>query len=667
MAEAILGKMLGGKYRLLSVLGEGAMGVVYRAEQLDVTGHPLREVALKTLRRELSADHDFARRFLDEVRVVAQLRSPHVVMLHDVGSDEEGGFYYTMELVRGDTLKDLLRRNGPLAVPHAVHLTGQVCEALSEAHGLPNPIVHRDLKPANIFVEKRRGEDWAKVGDFGIAKVIGEQATRLTAVGTSSPGTPRYMAPEQWKGEEVSNRTDLYALGCMLYELLNGNPPFAAQGGGIQSLMYQHLTQPPPPLPPTIPPAIRSMVERLLAKEPADRPQDALTVSQALESALREREEKTVILKGAEDEVTELLASSGKGLAQEEQPMQVVPSLAQPERDTVPAPGALVSPREPTHQEREIAQARKRWRLVAVVVMVLGLSAGGSVLLNEGGWEKYWPSARIAQPLEASKENEGTQPLQQDVEQKEPSGPATDVSIVAKSSDSGRGNQDTAGGTPVSAALSEKRLPSDLSASSSSLPTALDEPGIEPQRPSPLQGSLSVLVNVESAKVSLNGEYVGTARGNSPLEIPQLAVGQQQVRVEAEGYEALEHNANVQKGKVTKLEFTLSRAANTLPTTALPEPSDRTLSSPSPTSDAQRPSRPVQEDEKAPAVIFYGPDGKPIPQSQIERQGGLLGNRQNRAIAPLSAVRPRLRDRRRPPGFPQPRLKRSRSVLQDRP
>ena len=287
MAEQVLGKILNGKYRLLSVLGEGAMGVVYRTEQLDVTGRSLREVALKTLRPALSNDENFSRRFLDEVRVAAQLRSAHVVTLYDVGADEDGQLYYTMELVRGQTLKELLQREGALPLPRVAHLTNQICEALSEAHGLPHPIVHRDLKPANIFVERRReNEELVKVGDFGIAKILGEQHTQHTAIGTPGPGTPRYMAPEQWKGAELSNRTDLYALGGMMYELLSGKLPFVAQGGGIEALMYQHLTQSPPPLPTTIPAEVRSLIGRLLAKEPADRPRDARVVCQELEQAL---------------------------------------------------------------------------------------------------------------------------------------------------------------------------------------------------------------------------------------------------------------------------------------------------------------------------------------------------------------------------------------------
>jgi serine/threonine-protein kinase len=162
--------------------------------------------------------------------------------------------YYIMELVEGPTLREVLQRHGPLPVGWVVGIARQICKALAEAHSLPEPIVHRDLKPANIFVETRQGQDWVKVGDFGIAKVLGEHTSGLTHTG-ASPGTPRYMAPEQWMGKAVDGRADLYALGILLYELLTGKAPFADEEGPL-ALMYQHLHELPPPLP-AVSPLIR--------------------------------------------------------------------------------------------------------------------------------------------------------------------------------------------------------------------------------------------------------------------------------------------------------------------------------------------------------------------------------------------------------------------------
>ena len=300
-------KIIGGKYRLLSALGEGAMGVVYRAEQLDAEGQPLREVALKTIQPQFSSDPNFSRRFLREVRIAARLRSPHTVTVYDTGQTEEGQLYYAMELVGGSTLKEVLQRQRPMPIGRIVKIVGQICEALAAAHSLPEPIVHRDLKPANIFIETRRGQDWVKVGDFGIAKVLGEQTSELTQTGVSL-GTPLYMAPEQWMGKEVDGRADLYALGIMMYQMLTGHAPFPGSDGP-QALMYQHLHTPPPLLPSSIPAEIRVQVERLLRKAPQERPPDALSVRRALDADVAGGDEQsTILLK--EEKVSSLTEST---------------------------------------------------------------------------------------------------------------------------------------------------------------------------------------------------------------------------------------------------------------------------------------------------------------------------------------------------------------------
>lgn len=294
----MIGSTINGRYHLLAELGRGAMGVVYRAEQLDAEGQARRVVAVKTLKPEFSQDPDFARRFLREVGVSMQLRSPHALTVHDSGRDESGQLYYVMEFV-AQTLKDFLQEQGQLSVERTVTIIGQLCDALAEAHSLPDPVVHRDIKPANIFVMKHRGQDWVKLGDFGIAKLLNEHTTVLTHTGQASPGTPRYMAPEQWLGQAVDGRTDLYSLGVLLYEMLRGQPPFS---GPIPVLMGQHLQLPPPPLPNEIPLGVREEVERLLAKKPEDRPPDALSVRAALEAGLKNEEEQqpTIMLPRAE-------------------------------------------------------------------------------------------------------------------------------------------------------------------------------------------------------------------------------------------------------------------------------------------------------------------------------------------------------------------------------
>src|SRR5262245_32708894 len=153
------------------------MGVVYQAAHLDLEGRVLREVALKMVRPDLAVDPavaaEFARRFLREVRIAMRLGSPHIVTVYDCGHSEDGQLYFTMEFVRGPTLKEVLQHGGVLPLDRVVTITQQICDALTEAHGGPEPIVHRDLKPGNIFIVPRQGQDWVKVGDFGIAKVFG--------------------------------------------------------------------------------------------------------------------------------------------------------------------------------------------------------------------------------------------------------------------------------------------------------------------------------------------------------------------------------------------------------------------------------------------------------------------------------------------------------------
>ena len=202
----------------------------------------------------------------------------------DRGQGEEGQLFFSMELISGPTLRELLNTHGSLPLERAISIVQQICLALSEAHGLPEPIIHRDLKPPNIFVEQQHGRDWVKVGDFGIAKVLSEHSSGLTQTGMLI-GTPRYMAPEQWRGVAIDGRADLYAVGIMLYEMLLGQPPFRAEGGPT-SLMYQHLEVPAPALPAIVPAGIRRVVEQLLAKEPAQRLPYALSVGAALEASL---------------------------------------------------------------------------------------------------------------------------------------------------------------------------------------------------------------------------------------------------------------------------------------------------------------------------------------------------------------------------------------------
>jgi len=252
---------LSGRYRVERQLGAGGMATVYAAE--DLRHH--RPVAIKVVRPELSAALG-PERFLREIEVAASLSHPHIVPLYDSG-EADGILYYVMPLVNGESLAERLRRVKQLPLEEALRLGREVADALSHAHG--RGVVHRDIKPDNILL----AEGHALVTDFGIARAVSAAGgERLTETGLAL-GTPAYMSPEQAAGDhEVDGRSDLYSLGCVLYEALAGQPPFT--GATVDSVLRQHLVAVPPSVTimrPAVPPWVAPVIERALAKTPADR------------------------------------------------------------------------------------------------------------------------------------------------------------------------------------------------------------------------------------------------------------------------------------------------------------------------------------------------------------------------------------------------------------
>ena len=274
LGEAVALKLstaLGNRYRVEREIGEGGMAVVYLAHDLR---HD-RRVALKVLRPELSA-YLGAERFLREIRIAAQLNHPHIVALHDSG-EADGLLFYVMPFVEGESLRQRLGRQGPLDVGEAVTLAAEVADGLSYAHGLG--VVHRDIKPENILL----AHGHAAIVDFGIARAVAGTSPTITGTGMS-PGTPIYMSPEQAAGDHaLDHRTDIYSLGCMLYEMLTGGPPYA--GATMQALVVQHAVDPVPSpraARPDVPEALDAAIRRALAKAPADRFQTAAEFRAAL-------------------------------------------------------------------------------------------------------------------------------------------------------------------------------------------------------------------------------------------------------------------------------------------------------------------------------------------------------------------------------------------------
>jgi hypothetical protein len=269
-----------GQYNLLEKIGEGGMGVVYRAEHEMLR----RPTAIKLLAPNSAGERNL-RRFEREAQLTARLTNPHTVSVYDFGRTPEGAFYYVMEYLDGIDLERLVREVGPLPPGRVVHILRQVCEALAEAHGVG--LVHRDIKPANILLSEVGGiPDFAKVVDFGLVKdVTGADDLRLTREDVFA-GTPQYLAPETIEsGMSSDPRSDLYALGAVAYYLLTGTPVFE---GRLVEVIQSHLDRPvqPPSLRVgrSIPPKLERVVLDCLEKDPSSRPASAQALSDRLDA-----------------------------------------------------------------------------------------------------------------------------------------------------------------------------------------------------------------------------------------------------------------------------------------------------------------------------------------------------------------------------------------------
>ncbi len=255
------------------------MGQVYLAEQIKMR----RPCALKVMHAEQRHDADAAGRFGREAYNASRIMNPHVAAIYDFGETDDGRLYIAMEYVEGAPLSQLLRREQRLPIPRAVDIAAQIADALGAAHELN--IVHRDLKPDNVMMgTSRTGRDVVKVVDFGIAKAVQSDEQQITRTGFIV-GTPAYMSPEQITGEPLDGRSDIYALGCILFKMLTGTEPLTGQG---QAMLMRRLTEPPPDprsLNPEISPALASVVLRSLARLASERYPTADAVGEALAAA----------------------------------------------------------------------------------------------------------------------------------------------------------------------------------------------------------------------------------------------------------------------------------------------------------------------------------------------------------------------------------------------
>jgi serine/threonine-protein kinase len=371
-----VGTILAGRYRIVRLLGEGAMGAVYVGEHLKIGRHD----AIKVLRGPMAFDAESIARFNRGARNLSAIRHPNVCTLYDYGETEDGSPFLAMEFVTGETLKDLITREHTLEPARALRIALQVADALDAAHDAG--IVHRDLKPANIMIERGRdGSDVAKVVDFDIAKgpePEGDEVTRLGFV----VGTPEYMSPEQLTGERLDGRSDLYSLGIVLFRMLTGELPF--RGASPQDIMVERLTQQPRTLADvaparTWPPGLQAVLDRALARDRAQRVADAGDLARELRAVMAAQ--------GIADIArAPVVSSTGRSSAAASAPPATLhPAASATGVSTAPGrpgdvlPGTVVTP-PAQGPPATTTPNRNRRRIVSILATLVLLVAGGLLL-----------------------------------------------------------------------------------------------------------------------------------------------------------------------------------------------------------------------------------------------------------------------------------------------
>ncbi|MGS2807805.1 Stk1 family PASTA domain-containing Ser/Thr kinase [Nocardia sp. MW-W600-9] len=291
-------KNLSSRYELGEIIGFGGMSEVHRARDVRLS----RDVAIKVLRADLARDPTFYLRFKREAQNAAALNHPAIVAVYDTGeATVDGGPlpYIVMEYVEGDTLRDIVRGKGPLAPRKAMEVVADVCAALDFSHKAG--IVHRDMKPANIMINRAGA---VKVMDFGIARAIADSSNPMTQT-AAVIGTAQYLSPEQARGETVDARSDVYSVGCVLFEILTGQPPFT--GDSPVAVAYQHVKE-DPPLPssvnPGVPRELDSVILKAMAKNPANRYQTAAEMRADLIRVLGGQKPSAPMVMNEEDRTT---------------------------------------------------------------------------------------------------------------------------------------------------------------------------------------------------------------------------------------------------------------------------------------------------------------------------------------------------------------------------
>jgi len=556
-----VGSVVASRYELQMPLGRGGMGIVFKAHDrvLDET------VALKLLRADMAANDDMARRFRSEIKLARKVRHPNVCAIHEYG-EGDGLSYISMEFVAGTDVKRVLRENGAFPAPKALDVALQTAAGLQAIHDVG--VVHRDLKSSNVMLDENGR---VLLMDFGIAKQLGGDATLGGTMAGMVVGTPEYMSPEQARADKVDFRSDIYALGILIFELFTGHVPF--QGQTPIATIFKHLQEPPPldgPLARPIPASVVPVLRRALAKEPDQRYQSAAETARALEQARAALGTPSLPDPGSASTAVGIptVVSTSVGATRIETPAATPPTRLTPEpawRPDVPA----VKTRQPTSGGKLAGLVLGASAFVLVV-------AGGIVwkhLTREDAPRPETP-ASLAPPTTTQALPPPTQPAAPvEPVQAEASAPqatwnpprepeaSPPVSVptrpAATPATAPVATSPTGAAAPPPVATSPPRPPVQAAATPSA-PPATQAPAMpRPARPAPKPAAATGFVQFHVrpwAEVSIDGKVIGT----TPLKAVRVSAGQHSLRFVHPDYKPVLRKVLVSSGKTVKVELDLA-------------------------------------------------------------------------------------------------------------